>query len=64
SDAIAAYVELIKIDAKMWDAWYGLGQLQASSGDSASAKKTLGDLLAKNPSYEKKVEVQKILSGL
>ena len=41
-----------------------LGKLQASTGDSAGAKKTLSDLLAKNPNYAKRAEVEKLLSGL
>ena len=62
-EAVAAYVELIKIDGKAWDAWYELGRLQTSI-DPVAAKKTLSDLLSKNPDYPGKAEVKKILSGL
>ena len=59
-----AYVALIKLDGSKWDAYYELGKLYASTGDSANAKKTLGDLVAKKPDYDKRAEVDQILAGL
>lgn len=59
-----AYVALLKLDPRQWDAAFELGKLYASTGDAANAKKTLGDLLARNPGYAKRAEAERILGGL
>ncbi|HQG40772.1 MAG TPA: tetratricopeptide repeat protein, partial [Spirochaetales bacterium] len=58
------YVELIKLNPSSWDAMYELGKLYITMGDKENAKKVLTELLAKNPDYAKKSEVQSILSSL
>ncbi|MBU0936595.1 MAG: tetratricopeptide repeat protein [Spirochaetes bacterium] len=58
------YIEVVKLDANAWDAYYELGKLYIAIGDNVNAKRTLADLLAKNPSYPARAEVNSLLSGL
>jgi hypothetical protein len=41
-----------------------LGKIYATLGDAALAKRTLEDLLKRNPGYSGKEEAEKILGGL
>jgi len=54
--------DLIKLDGKYWDAYYTLGGVLYDLGDADGGKKVYQELLAKNPAYPKKAEVQAILS--
>ena len=54
--------DLIKLDGQYWDAYYRLGGVLYDLGDADGGKKVYQDLLAKNPSYPKKDEIQGIIS--
>jgi tetratricopeptide (TPR) repeat protein len=54
--------DLIKLDAQYWDAYYRLGGVLYDLGDPDSGKKVYQDLLARNPSYPKKDEIQGIIA--
>jgi tetratricopeptide (TPR) repeat protein len=54
--------DLIKLAPKYWDAYYLLGGVLYDLGDADSGKKVYQDLLAKDPSYPKKAEIQAIVS--
>ncbi|MCL2478998.1 MAG: tetratricopeptide repeat protein, partial [Treponema sp.] len=64
TEAADAYRQLISLAPSNWDAVFELGKTYVSLGDSAQAKRTLQDLLNRNPSYSGRAEAEKILSGL
>jgi len=53
---------LLKLDPQYWDAYYRLGGVLYDLGDADGGKKVYQDLLAKNPDYSRKAEVQAILA--
>ncbi|MEM5947998.1 tetratricopeptide repeat protein [Spirochaetia bacterium 38H-sp] len=64
-DSAAQVLEdLIKIDSTYWDAYYQLGKILISLGEKDGAKKILSTLLTKKPDYDKKAEIESLLSGL
>ncbi len=64
ADAEQILVELIKIDAKYWDAYLKLAQVMVQEGNQAGAKTLLESLLNKNPTYEDREEAQRLLDKL
>jgi tetratricopeptide (TPR) repeat protein len=64
ADAEQILVELIKVDAKYWDAYLKLAQVMVNEGNQAGAKTLLDSLLQKNPTYENRDEAQRLLDKL
>ena len=64
SQAVDAYREVIRLSPTNWDAMFQLGKTYVSLGDSAQARRTLQDLIARNPSYSSRAEVERILAEL
>ncbi|MGC9312049.1 MAG: tetratricopeptide repeat protein, partial [Sediminispirochaetaceae bacterium] len=60
--AMNTLAELIKIDPNYWDAYYRLGELLFADGQPDKARQILETLLEKNPSYEKREQVEQLLS--
>jgi len=60
--AKAVLQDLIKLDGQYWDAYYRLGGVLYDLGDADGGKKVYQDLLAKNPNYAKKDEIQGIIA--
>ena len=58
------FLELIKIAPTYWDAYYQLSLILIAQGDKENARIFLETLLKKNPSYEKRAEVESKLSQL
>jgi tetratricopeptide (TPR) repeat protein len=54
--------DLIKLNEQYWDAYYRLGGVLYDLGDADGGKKVYQDLLAKDPTYPKKDEIQGIIS--
>jgi Tfp pilus assembly protein PilF len=54
--------EVVKLDPAYWDAYYRLGHLFIKEQDMESAKSIFKMLLNKNPAYEKKDEINRILA--
>ncbi|GHV81262.1 hypothetical protein AGMMS49944_30530 [Spirochaetia bacterium] len=59
-----AYLECLKLDAANWDARLELGKTYVSLGERDSAKRSLEELVSRNPNYTGKAEAERILSGL
>jgi tetratricopeptide (TPR) repeat protein len=59
-----AYRELLRVEPGNWDALFELGKTYASLGDSDSAKRSLEDLLKRNPAWPGRAEAERILAGL
>jgi FimV-like protein len=59
-----AYQKLLGLCADNWDARLELGKTFVSLGDSDSARRSLLELLKRNPGYEGKAEAERILAGL
>ena len=55
--------ELIKIDPSYWDAYYKLGELLIAEGQHDAAQQILEKLLEKNPDYERRNEVESMISS-
>jgi tetratricopeptide (TPR) repeat protein len=62
--AVTAYREVIRIDPSNWDAVFEMGQTYAGLGDSAQARRTLQELLDRNPSYPGRNNAERILASL
>ncbi|MDR0312953.1 MAG: tetratricopeptide repeat protein [Treponema sp.] len=64
NQAVTAYREVIRVDPSNWDAIFEMGQTYAGLGDSIQARRTLQDLLDRNPSYPGKNNAERILASL
>jgi FimV-like protein len=63
-EARDAYLECLRLDTANWDARLELGKTYVSLGDRDSAKRSLQELISRNPDYTGKAEAERILSGL
>ena len=53
------FADLVSFSPAFWDAYDKLGRLYYADGDKEAASKIFEELLRKNPSYEKKDEIEK-----
>jgi tetratricopeptide (TPR) repeat protein len=53
--------ELIKIDPAFWDAYYRLGMLLYSEGETEGAQAIFKRLLERQPNYSRRAEIEKLL---
>ncbi|TVR57971.1 MAG: tetratricopeptide repeat protein [Spirochaetaceae bacterium] len=60
-DALSA---VINLDARYWEAYHRLGEVYIRLNDAENAKKVLNTLLAENPQYARKGDVESILASL
>jgi TolA-binding protein len=51
----------VKIEPEYWDAYYHLGNVYYKNGERESAKSIFETLLEKNPQYEKRDEILKLI---
>jgi tetratricopeptide (TPR) repeat protein len=58
-----ALTDLIRIDATYWVAYDKLGHILYSEGDKKGAKALFSLLLEKNPDYENREELEKIIEA-
>lgn len=52
------------MDPTYWDAYFDLGKVLITLQDKGGAKTILQELLAKQPNYPKRKEVEKLLASL
>jgi tetratricopeptide (TPR) repeat protein len=63
-EARDTFRQLLKMDPSFWDAYYDLGKILVTLQDKSGAKAILQELLAKQPNYPKRKEVEKLLASL
>ena len=64
AEAASVYEEIIKLQAKNWDARYELAKLYLSLGRKEEAKPMLHYIVDKNPNYKEINTIKKILSAM